>query len=126
MLSGCPTVGRSPILASVTAGVALMSACAGLSGAFTATASDFVSSTATGCGTTLSAASSGCEKFAGVTSPGVTMTRAPILVQPYSLTAKAIGMRMQPCEAGYPGSTPACIATPDHVIRCMNGIGALL
>ena len=54
------------------------------------------------------------------------MTRALILVQLYILTAKAGGMRMQPCEAGYPGSTPACMATPDQVIRCMNGIGAPL
>ena len=54
----------------------------------------------TGCGTTFCATSSGCEKLAGVISPGVTMTRAPILVQFHIFTANAIGMRMQPCEAG--------------------------
>src|SRR3954452_23767524 len=46
------------------------------------------------------ATSSGCEKLAGVISPGVTTTRAPILVQPHILMAKAVGMRMQPCDAG--------------------------
>jgi len=39
-------------------------------------------------------------KLAGVITPGVTMTRAPILVQFHIFMAKAIGMRMQPCEAG--------------------------
>ena len=33
---------------------------------------------------------------------------------------------MQPCEAGCPGTTPSCIATPDQVMRCMYGIGAPL
>src|SRR5580692_12822819 len=100
------------MLASTTGGTVFASTCAGFSGALGAMTSAFVSSTATGCGTTFTAASKGCEKLAGVTSPGVTMTRAPILVQPYILTAKAIGMRMQPCDAGCPGSTPACMATP--------------
>ena len=67
---------------------------------FTAGASAFGSSAMTGCGTTFCATSSGWEKFAGVISPGVTMTRAPILVQFHIFTANAIGMRMQPCEAG--------------------------
>src|SRR5436190_10263658 len=40
------------------------------------------------------------EKLLGVISPGVTTTRAPIRVQLHSLTAKAIGMRMQPWDAG--------------------------
>ena len=53
-----------------------------------------------GCGTTFCATSNGCEKLAGVIWPGVTMTRAPILVQFHIFTAKAIGMRMQPCDAG--------------------------
>ena len=53
-----------------------------------------------GCGTTFCATSSGCEKLAGVISPGVTTTRAPILVQFHIFTANAIGMRMQPCDAG--------------------------
>src|SRR5205807_5111595 len=85
------------------------------------------SSAATGCGTTFIVASSGCEKLTGVMiSPGVTKTRAPILVQFHIFTANDIGMRMQPCDAGYPGSTPACMATPDQVIRCIKGIGAPL
>ena len=40
------------------------------------------------------------EKLIGDISPGVTITRAPILVQFHILVANAIGMRMQPCEAG--------------------------
>ena len=36
----------------------------------------------------------------GVISPGVMITRAPIRVQPHIFTAKPIGIRMQPCEAG--------------------------
>ena len=36
----------------------------------------------------------------GAAAGSVTMTRAPILVQFHILTAKAAGMRMQPCEAG--------------------------
>ncbi len=43
---------------------------------------------------------SGCEKSTGDNSPGAITTRAPIRVQPYMRTAKFIGMRMQPCEAG--------------------------
>src|SRR6266700_7178459 len=69
----------------------------------------FGSAAATGCGATLSVGSSGCAKLAGIISPGVTTTRAPILVQFHILMANAIGIRMQPCEAGYPGSTPAWI-----------------
>src|SRR5690606_24606777 len=65
------------------------------------------------------AVSSGCEKSAGVTSPGVMMTLAPILVQPHIFTAKSRGIRIHPCDAGYPGSAPACIAMPDQVMRCM-------
>ena len=57
-------------------------------------------STATGWGTTFWVTRSGCEKLAGVSSPGVTTTRAPILVQPYIFTANAIGIRIQPCDAG--------------------------
>ena len=79
-----------------------------------------------GRGWTLKVASSGCEKLAGVTSPGVMITRAPIFVQFHILTAKDIGMRMQPCEAGWPGRTPAWMAMPDQVIRCIKGIGAPL
>ena len=53
-----------------------------------------------GCGTTFCATSNGCEKLAGVIAPGVMTTRAPILVQFHIFTANAIGMRMQPCDAG--------------------------
>ena len=53
-----------------------------------------------GCGMTFCAASRGWEKLAGVISPGVTTTRAPILVHFHIFMAKAMGMRMQPWEAG--------------------------
>src|SRR3569623_152763 len=43
---------------------------------------------------------SGCAKSTGDNSPGAITTRAPIRVQPYIRTAKFIGMRTQPCEAG--------------------------
>ena len=33
---------------------------------------------------------------------------------------------MQPWEAGYPGTMPACIAVPDQVSRFIHGIGAPL
>jgi len=33
--------------------------------------------------------------------------------------AKSFGKRMHPCDAGWPGTTPACNAIPDQVIRCM-------
>ncbi len=39
------------------------------------------------------------------------------------LAANPPGMRTQPCEAGYPGSSPACMAMPLQVRRCMNGHG---
>src|SRR6266702_2965001 len=55
---------------------------------------------AAGCGGTRNEASIGWAKLCGVISPGVTSTRAPILVQFHIFTANAIGMRMQPCEAG--------------------------
>ena len=32
---------------------------------------------------------------------------------------KVIFKRMQPCDAGCPGTTPACNAIPDQVMRCM-------
>src|SRR6185369_8288457 len=60
----------------------------------------FGSTAATGCGATFWVGSSACAKVAGVSSPGVTTTRAPIRVQFHILMANAIGMRMQPCEAG--------------------------
>src|SRR3569623_1907018 len=43
---------------------------------------------------------SGCAKSPGDNSPGAITTRAPIRVQPYIRTAKFIGKRKQPCEAG--------------------------
>src|SRR5665213_3258236 len=92
--SSCPTVDRS---ASFGSGIAV-SVLATLS--LFADASGLGASAATGCGTTFCVTSSGCEKGSGFISPGVTITRAPIRVQPYILTAKAIGMRMQPCDAG--------------------------
>ena len=61
---------------------------------------------------------------AGVTSVGTTITRMPIAVSSNSRSAKPCGMRMQPCEAGWPGRAPACSAIPDQVMRCMNGMEA--
>ena len=40
------------------------------------------------------------QNLAGVIWPGVMMTRAPILVQFHIFMANAVGMRMQPCDAG--------------------------
>src|SRR5262249_57267989 len=68
----------------------------------------------------------GCEKSAGASSLRVTITRTPRSVMGHSFLAKSCDIRMQPCEAGWPGSTPSCNATPDQVMRCMYGIGALL
>ncbi len=67
----------------------------------------------------------GCAKSTGATSLRVTITRAPSLVVGQSRAANSRGKRMQPCEAGTPGNTPSCIATPDQVRRCMKNIGAL-
>ena len=68
--------------------------------------------------------SAGCEISVGATSCGAMTTRSPIRVSPQSLAAKPAGRRMQPCEAGWPGTTPRCMATPDQVMRCMKGMGA--
>ena len=67
-------------------------------------------------------------EFSGATPSlrGVTITRTPILVMLHSRVANSCGRRMQPWDAGWPGTTPSCIATPDQVMRCMYGIGALL
>src|SRR5712671_53129 len=61
----------------------------------------------------------GCVISYGAASPRVMTTRAPTLVMPHKRTANRSGRRIQPWEAGWPGTTPACIATPDQVIRCM-------
>src|SRR6202051_4993741 len=109
-------VGRNSRFASETADLLTIAASDALS-VFGATGASACGSLAVP-GTTFCVTSSGCEKLAGDISPGATTTRAPILVQFHILTAKAIGMRMQPCDAGEPGSPPACLATPAHVIPC--------
>jgi hypothetical protein len=43
--------------------------------------------------------SAGWEKSTGVGSPGAMITRIPIRVLLYSLSAKPKGIRTQPCEA---------------------------
>ena len=91
---------HSAKLASATTGLGAASASAALSACVAGGASACGSLAATGFGTTLFVASSGCEKLAGMISPGVTTTLAPILVQFHIFMAKAMGMRMQPCEAG--------------------------
>src|SRR5882672_5705090 len=104
----CPTVDRNSRLATETAGFAATPASAALSafgapGASTPALSlrlSLGSLAATGCGRSFCSASRGCENLAGVISPGVMTTRAPILVQFHIFAANAIGMRMQPWEAG--------------------------
>src|SRR6185369_8408049 len=99
--AACPTVDRSsrPVSELAFAGLVALPASAPLS-LFTAGASVAGSLAMRGCGTTFCATSNGCVKLAGVIWPGVMMTRAPILVQFHIFTANAIGMRMQPCDAG--------------------------
>ena len=50
--------------------------------------------------------------------------RAPRSVIENSDLAKPFGSRTQPCEAGWFGTLPSCSAMPDHVSRCMKGMGA--
>jgi len=97
-----PTVERSSSFASaVSVGLPTSRvASAPLSDFTPSGASTCGASSATGCGATFCVISRGCENGAGLISPGVTSTRAPILVQFHILTANAAGMRMQPCEAG--------------------------
>ena len=95
----CPTVDRSSIPSSGMAGLVTELASAPLSD-FVAGASVFGSPAIAGCGANFCATSSGWEKLAGDISPGVTMTRAPILVQFHIFVANDIGIRMQPCDAG--------------------------
>src|SRR5215468_9327958 len=61
----------------------------------------------------------GCVISYGAASPRVMTTRTPTLVMPHKRTANRSGRRIQPWDAGWPGTTPACSATPDQVIRCM-------
>src|SRR5436190_23364318 len=60
----------------------------------------------------------------GRISPDAMITRVPRLVRCHSRVANSFFRRIQPCEAGYPGRTPACSATPDQVTRCIYGIAA--
>jgi len=62
----------------------------------------------------------------GRTSSRTMITRVPSLARCHSRTAKSFFRRIQPCEAARPGTSPACSAMPDHVSRCMSGIGAAL
>ena len=77
-------------------------------------------------GSRLSVNKRSLEIATGVTSPCVMMTRTPSLVMPHICRANAPGRRMQPCDAGWLGTTPSCMATPDQVMRCMKYMGALL
>src|SRR5258705_12611241 len=96
----CPTVDLRSTPASTIAGLDAVSPAAALSAWAAGGASACGSLAATGFGTTLLVASRGCEKLAGGISPGGTVTLAAILVQLHILTAKAMGMRMQPWETG--------------------------
>jgi len=60
----------------------------------------------------------------GVTSVGATITRIPSRVRSNKRAAKSYGSRMQPWDAGYPGSGPPWSAMPDQVMRCMWGMYA--
>jgi len=79
-----------------------------------------------GAGRNLGTGKKALEISTGVGSRRAIMTRLPICVMPQNCCANPSGSLMQPCEAGWPGTTPKCIATPDHVMRCINGIGAPL
>ena len=61
----------------------------------------------------------GLAIWTGWTSWRAMITRVPRFVRRQSQIAKSFAKRMQPCEAGWPGKTPACSAIPDQVIRCM-------
>src|SRR6201987_493398 len=63
--------------------------------------------------------SCGLAISAGRISSCAIITRVPRFVRCQSRMAKSFVTRMQPCEAGYPGTTPACNAIPDQVMRCM-------
>src|SRR4030088_2988509 len=91
-----PTVDLGSRLASEITGVTGMSVALsdfGAEGASTC-------GSAIGCGTSFRAASRGWEKLAGGIFPGGTAPRPPLLVHFHILMAKAMGMRMQPWEAG--------------------------
>src|SRR6266516_857539 len=62
----------------------------------------------------------------GPISSDAMITRVPRLVRCHSRMANSFFKRIQPCEAGCPGRTPACSAIPDQVMRCIYGIGAAL
>ena len=62
----------------------------------------------------------------GRTSSRAMITRVPRFARCQSRIAKSFVRRIQPCDAGRPGTTPACSAIPDQVMRCMYGIGAPL
>jgi hypothetical protein len=68
--------------------------------------------------------SAGWENSTGSASSGEMITRIPIHVLSNNFSAKPKGIRMQPCEAAYPGSGPPCSAMPFQVMRCMLGISA--
>ena len=57
-----------------------------------------IGAAATGAG--FCAINCGCVNSAGEISPGVMITRAPMRVQLHSLVENAIGMRIQPWDAG--------------------------
>src|SRR4051812_12476261 len=53
------------------------------------------------------------------------VTGVPVLTDLKKFSAMNSGIRMQPCEAGYPGRYPACIPTPP-TMRMKYGMGAPL
>src|SRR4029078_4885153 len=70
--------------------------------------------------------SAGCSMSFGIVLFAAIMTLSPIRVTWNSFGAKEKGSRIQPWEAGWPGTTPPWSAVPDHVTRCIQGIGAAL
>src|SRR5258708_34402527 len=89
----CPTVDLSSTLAPSITGLGAASAAAAFSACVGGGASACGSLAATGFGTTLFVASSGCEKLAGVISPGGMVLLAHIVVRFHLVTGEGMDIR---------------------------------
>ena len=58
-------------------------------------------------------------------SYGAIVTGVPLETDLKKFSAMNSGIRMQPCDAGYPGKYPACMPTPS-TMRMKYGMGAPL
>ena len=72
------------------------------------------------------ASAAGWSTSAGAVLLFTTTTVMPMCVTPNRSAANCDGRCTQPCDSGYPGSPPACSATPSQVRRSWYGIAALL